>query len=216
MPRTEPIYRGTSAAVILILLIARDSGITINRTKLAKLLYLADLRAVENGLPPGSDVEWLWQNYGPYSNTLREIEEDLVTARVIGVHRKVSFSGGRERRLNLVEADPQLDIDEEFVRIAEAIMNEFGDLSAGQLRNLSYQTAPMVAAKALKKREVRLDLAGGDPYPNMGPTLARLRRVVAALPEPENEEGGIEDLAADMEAMRALRLKATSHLVDAE
>lgn len=45
-------YRGVSAAVVHLLMSARSNGVPINRTKLAKLLYLADLRAVDEGLAP--------------------------------------------------------------------------------------------------------------------------------------------------------------------
>jgi len=50
--------------------------------KLAKLLYLADLRAVKELGRPGSGVEWRWWHYGPFSKLLLVVEDDLVSAGV--------------------------------------------------------------------------------------------------------------------------------------
>jgi hypothetical protein len=74
----------------------------------------------------------------------------------------------------------------------------------------------MISAKANGVREVRLDLTGGDPYPDIEPALARLRRVAASMPPLEDEPGGMEDLEGDIAAFAGLRAEATSHLLDAE
>lgn len=216
MPRSVGTYRGTSAAVLLILIIARQSGVSINRTKLAKLLYLADLRAVEHGLPPGSDVEWRWRNYGPHSATLQDVEDDLRSAHVIDVSRTLTNFGVKEIRLKLVDATPQLELDQEFIRIVEDIMNEFAHQSATQLKNFAYQTSPMLAAKRKGKREVRLDLAGGNPYPDIAPAITRLRRVLAEMPPQTDDPGGVEELAAEMEDWAPLGRRAVSQMLDAE
>lgn len=83
----DVIFHGTAAAVLALLRAARVDGVIVNRTKLAKLLYLADLRAVEQGLPPGTSVEWRWRHYGPYSDILLRVEGDLERAEVIEAQR---------------------------------------------------------------------------------------------------------------------------------
>lgn len=69
--------RGSAAAVSSLLATARATGTRVSRTKPCHLLYLADLRAVEKGLPAGSGLEWRWRASGPHSFRLVEVERDL-------------------------------------------------------------------------------------------------------------------------------------------
>jgi hypothetical protein len=62
---------------------AREYGYTITRTTLAKLLYFADLEAVEQGNDPISGLEWRWRHHGPYDNTLLRIEDTLVSRQQV-------------------------------------------------------------------------------------------------------------------------------------
>ena len=216
MPQISATYRGTSAAVVYLLKAARDNGILVNRMKLAKLLYLADLSAVEAGLAPGTDVEWRWRHYGPHSSVLQAVENDLYAANVIQAERLETFYGSMEIRLRLVEADPQIEIDQHFAEIVAGILNQYGRLSATQLKDMTYQTAPMIAAQAKGRREVRLDLTGGDPYPDLAPSLDHLKSVLRSMPRPEDEDGGIEDLAAEIDEWAPLRRASTSEMIDSE
>ncbi|MFE5108569.1 hypothetical protein [Streptomyces sp. NPDC056663] len=188
----------------------------INRTKLAKLLYLADLEAVDQGYAPGSGVEWRWRHYGPYSNALREIEEDLELAGIVRVSETTNYYGTPEVRLILAIKAPQVEIDERFARIVEDVVSGKGQLSATQLKDLTYQTPPMLAAQNMGRREVRLDLAGGDPLPDLEPALQKLRAIASSLPPIEDEAGPVEDLADDIEALSVLRREATGAMLDGD
>ncbi|WP_165970593.1 type II toxin-antitoxin system antitoxin SocA domain-containing protein [Actinomadura sp. 6K520] len=206
--------RGPAAAIAYLLATARANGVRVNRTKLAKLLYLADLRAVEHGLPPGSGVEWRWRHYGPHSLRLKEVERDLHEAGHVRVEENVDpFTGICEYTIHLMDA-PQTIIDAEFTKIVDGVLAEFGEWSAGQLRDLTYQTAPMQEAVKRGKREVRLDLAGGPPFPDLGPGLAHLRSWATRNPLPDDEPGGIDDLVEEMELLSERRAEATRHLLE--
>lgn len=209
-------YRGVSAAVVHLLASARASGVVINRTKLAKLLYLADLRAVEEGLPPGTEVEWRWRHYGPYSNVLIGIEEDLQIGGVIDVAEGETFFGNTERRLRLLIEAPQVEIDERFQEIVDAIVQQYGKLSATQLKDMTYQTAPMAAAQRHGQREVRLDLTGGDPYPDLAPALARLRGMARTMPPLDAEPGAVHELVAELDDLAEARREATDRMLGDE
>ena len=207
-------FRGTSAAVVQVLVAARVNGVVVNRTKLAKLLYLADLRAVEQDLPPGSGVEWRWRHYGPYSNNLRAIEDDLETAGVVQVIRTENYYGSHEVRLKLLLAAPQIEVDARFAVIVDEVMQSHGLLSATQLKDLTYQTPPMQAAQRVGKRELRLDLSGGEPYPDLDVPLARLRRIVRELPWEEDEPGALEELVQEVDDWGQLRREANDGILD--
>lgn len=209
-------YRGVSAAVVHLLHSARINGVSINRTKLAKLLYLADLAAVEEGMPPGTEVEWRWRHYGPYSNVLIGVEEDLETAGVIQVAEGETWFGSTEHRLRLLVEAPQVEIDRRFKEIVDATVQRFGNLNATQLKDMTYQTAPMLAAQKLGKREVRLDLTGGEPLPDLAPALTRLRRVLQAMPPLDDEPGAVDELGAELDDWADLRREATDRMLGDE
>ncbi|MFI6248479.1 type II toxin-antitoxin system antitoxin SocA domain-containing protein [Streptomyces sp. NPDC051016] len=208
--------RGTSAAVVQLLSVARASGVIVNRTKLAKLLFLADFEAVDLGSAPGSGVEWRWRHYGPYSDTLREIESDLERAGVLRVIETHNFYGTLEVRIALAGETPQVEIDEKFAEIVERIVSEKGNLSATQLKDLTYQTPPMLAAQRLGQREVRLDLAGGAPIPDLEPGLQRLRAIARSMEPLDDEVGAVEELAAEIDSLSELRREATGKMLDGD
>lgn len=206
--------RGPAAAVAYLLATARTNGMRINRTKLAKLLYLADLRATEQGVSSGSGVEWRWRHYGPHSRRLAEIERGLHEAGVLSVEESVDpFAGYRECAVHLVDA-PQTIIDEQYMRIIDGVLADFGQWSAGQLRDLTYQTPPMQAAVQQGQREVRLDLAGGPPLPDLESGLARLRQWAENNPLPDDEPGGIDDLVDEHQYLAEHRAEATRRLME--
>ncbi|MFB4275303.1 type II toxin-antitoxin system antitoxin SocA domain-containing protein [Nonomuraea sp. MTCD27] len=205
--------RGPAAAVAYLLATARASGMRINRTKLAKLLYLADLDAVANGLSPGSGVEWRWRHDGPHSLRLAEVERDLSEAGVVQVEESADpFAGHRECAVHLIDA-PQVVIDPEFAEIIDVVLAEYGRWSAGQLREFTYQTPPMQEAMKQDRHEARLDLAGGPPLPDLGSGLARLRVWAARNPLPDDEPGGVDDLVEESRQLAEHRADATRQLL---
>ncbi|MEU2299632.1 type II toxin-antitoxin system antitoxin SocA domain-containing protein [Streptomyces antibioticus] len=208
--------RGTPAAVVQLLSVARASGVMVNRTKLAKLLFLADLEAVDLGCAPGSGVEWRWRHYGPYSDTLRDIESDLELAGVVKVIETTNYYGSLEVRLALTGETPQVEIDAKFAEIVERIVSDKGKLSATQLKDLTYQTPPMMAAQRLGPREVRLDLTGGSPLPDLEPGLERLRAIAQTMPALDDEVGAVDELTAEIDSLSELRREATGMMLDGD
>ncbi|WP_207391408.1 type II toxin-antitoxin system antitoxin SocA domain-containing protein [Streptomonospora litoralis] len=200
--------------MVQLLRVARANGIIINRTKLAKLLYLADLEAVGNENAPGSGVEWRWRHYGPYSNTLQEVESDLELAGIVGASETINFFGGKEVRLSLTTDAPEVEIDENFAAIVERVVAEKGRFTATQLRDLTYQTPPMLEAQKLGRREVRLDLTGGEPLPDLEPALRKLRAVARGMPALEDDVGAVGDLSEEIDSLSELRKEATDEMLD--
>ncbi|WP_157520914.1 hypothetical protein [Herbidospora daliensis] len=205
--------RGPAAAVAYLLAAARTSGMRVNHSKLANLLYLADLSAFERGVPPGSGVEWRWSDHGPHSVRLAEIERDLSEAHVILVAESVDpFTGNRERVIHLIDT-PETAVDDGIAEIIDGVLAEFGRWSANQLTSYTFQTPPMRMAV---EHNHRLDLAGGAPLPDLGSGLDRLRRWVADNPLPDHEPGGVDDLVEEISHLADHRAEATRHLMEEE
>lgn len=211
MADNQFVLRGAPGAFVALLSAARAQGATITRTKLAKLLYLADLRAVENLGRPESGVEWRWLHYGPYSNNLLTIEDDLARDSIVERASCETWAGSIEHRLRLLRMTPVV-IDDDFASLIEQIVLEYGGLAASTLRDMTYQTAPMLEAQREGSRGDVLDLLTGRSVPDIAPALQRLSRVLNRL-EPQSDEGDLAGLADEMNAWTEPRARATGLLL---
>ncbi len=63
-PRTDPKLRPLISYIVAQ---ARDRGVTLNRTKLVKLLYLIDVERVRSRRDALTGLEWVFFHYGPYA-----------------------------------------------------------------------------------------------------------------------------------------------------
>ncbi len=95
-----------SEAMKALLGIAAARNLRMSRMKVAKLLYLADLRSVEHDGVAGSGVVWQWRHYGPFSNSLKRVENALVANGDIEMDVRRTWYGSKEYRL----AAPPLDV----------------------------------------------------------------------------------------------------------
>lgn len=204
--------RGAPAALVALLAAARAQGAIVTRTKLAKLLYLADLQAVEELGGPRSGVEWRWWHYGPFSRLLQSVEDDLVSAGVVERERTENYYGSAEYRLRLSREVP-IDVDAQFAVIIEKIVLDYGDLAASTLRDLTYQTPPMLEAQREDARGEVLDLLTGRPVPDMAPVLEHFQGIIDKL-EPQQNEGDISALPEEINGWRPYRVAATRRLID--
>lgn len=61
-------------------LVLRVEGAPVGRTKLVKLLFLADLEATRQGLPPFTGGRWRFHHYGPFTWEVIDSAEALARA----------------------------------------------------------------------------------------------------------------------------------------
>lgn len=209
---TQFTLRGAPAALVALLAAARAQGAVITRTKLAKLLYLADLRAVETLGRPGSGVEWRWLHYGPFSRRLLGVEDELVGAGIIEREITENYFGNVEYRLRLGRQVP-VDVDVEFAAIIEHVVLDYGNLAASSLRDLTYQTPPMIEAQREEAHGEVLDLLTGHPVPDMTPVLNRFQAVLNRI-GPQEDEGDLSGLSEEVADWAPYRAGATRPLID--
>lgn len=209
---TQFTLRGAPAALVAVLSAARAQGAVITRMKLAKLLYLADLRAIEQLGRPCSGVEWRWLHYGPFSKGLLAVEDDLVCAGVVERETRENFYGSVEYRLRLSRPVP-VDVDAEFATIVEHVVLDYGNLAASSLRDLTYQTPPMIEAQREEAHGEVLDLLTGHPIPDMTPVLNQFQAVLNRI-GPQEDEGDLSGLSAEVASWGPHRTCATRPLVD--
>lgn len=191
----------------MLLQAAGRRGLKMTRTSVAKLLYLADLRAVSKTGAAGSGVEWRWRHYGPFDNDLLSVERRLIAAEAIDRYHGANFFGTPEYRLvarETVLSDAETDW---FLTYVDEVLDECGHCSPSTLRDMTYQTAPMVEAQKTNDREGLLDLGERRRIPDFSTVSRRLaaarRRVVDDDDNtPIDDRRIIEELAAFEPARR--------------
>lgn len=146
-------------AIVALLALAARRGLHITRTKAVKLLYLADLHAIASTGFASSGVAWRWWHYGPYSQALRPVEDELVDAGIVDRQTRQTIYG-EEFVLSAVDdaaADLAASADP-FIASLDEVLKEYGDKNATALKALAYRTPPMVQAKQNGRQLELLDL----------------------------------------------------------
>jgi len=157
--RSRGIDEGRAEAALLTLLqLAKEQGITISRVKAAKLLYVCDLEATRRGVGAFTGVTWRWLQYGPFNYGLYSVEESLVRRGDVD-RESVTTGFGVEYQLSATGPRPTYLDKSELAIMADVLMS-CGRLRPSELRDISYRTAPMLAAR-LEGRGVDLNLALG-------------------------------------------------------
>lgn len=203
----------TQQSFVALLHAAKAHDVWLNRTKIAKLLYLADLRAVESGWELFTGCEWRWRHFGPYDNALLEIEDHLTAQGVIDSIPTTNYYGSPEHRIRAKRL-PVLRVEQEFREILFEVVKECGHLSASSLKDLTYQTPPMADAVEDQANEALLDFSDVGPAPEVAPTLIRLRNVVRAAGSDSDEPGAMEDLEEEVAVLSPGRRRANRELLD--
>jgi len=153
-PRIDPDAR---ALIAYIVARASGKGITLNRTRLVKLLYLVDIERVRTRRDPLTGLRWRFYHYGPYAyeliDTLRSMEGvDLVAApwQDSVLYRSAPGAPDAENW----RAGTKILIDGVIDRFAPLDLNELLDY-------VYFHTGPMVDAH--RGQWLDLSLARSDP-----------------------------------------------------
>jgi len=141
---------------------ARERRVTLNRVRLVKLLYLADVESVRTRRAPVTGVDWVFLDFGPHSDALAETVADL------------------ERRTALYRAVPEDAPDgEDWIsgtrRTVDTVLERFAALTLNALLDHVYfHTGPMAGAR--RGERLDMDRARGDAGPRRPLALRAPRR----------------------------------------
>lgn len=187
-------------AVLAVLKAAAEERHEITRTKLVKLLYFADLAAVEAGGTAFTGATWRWDNYGPYDHALRRTEDAVVTMGIVDRDdRTAPFEYGA-CHLSLTRS---LEIEDplpgEAMEIIRQVVHDLGGKSATALKDLSYKTPPMIEAETAGDRNVLLDLSRARRRKQVSALRERVRRNRRERSPQARDAGVADDLLAEYE-----------------
>jgi hypothetical protein len=159
-PRTEPDRR---ALIRYIVARSRGRDITLNRTKLVKLLYLVDVERVRARREPLTGLRWVFFHYGPYAFELIDELEAMEGSELIARSWHDSV---------LYQAAPGAPDAEEWPAptrmTVDRVIDRFAPLELNELLDYVYfHTGPMV--DAVRGKPLDLSLARSDPSPGARP-----------------------------------------------
>lgn len=207
-----------STSMLALLTRAQEHGLVMTRMKVAKLLYLADLHAVERTGSAGSGIPWKWLDHGPFHLDLYSIESDLTADGRVEIVPTTNFYGSPEYRLSVREVRRDvIDSADDFMSDIDAVLAEWGSKSATTLKDYTYQTAPMVEAQEGGRRGDYLDLDEAPVVPEISGTLAKFKRVLRRVDaDTAADDADYEDILDEPgfdEDFRRFRQRANSTLL---
>lgn len=151
---TDP---GLRPLIAYIVARSRERGITLNRTKLVKLLYLIDVERVRSGRRPLTGLEWKFFHYGPYAFELIDTLEAMEGSELVSQewHDSVLYRAAP----GAPEGDDWYPATKSMV---DNIIRRFAPLDLNELLDHVYfYTGPMVHAQ--RGQPLDLGRAREDP-----------------------------------------------------
>lgn len=156
----------------------------VGRTRLMKLLYLADYQARRYLGRPISDIQYRWHDFGPFDDNLYTWLDALTTADFVR-HEEVRYDDGKVAHIYApTETPPNFDLSPDELDILSFVCREYSQVNLRQLLDeIVYQTEPMLDAKERDARgqALRMDIVNDVksrdftvPYAEL---LARSRRL---------------------------------------
>ena len=207
-----------AASIHALLVLAARRALSMTRTKVVKLLYLADLRCVAATGAARSGVLWRWWHYGPYCQSLRSAEDALVNSGVVEREAWRLSAYATEYRL---EARPDASTElmlgsDELLQHLDAVLEEHGHKNARALTDVAYSTAPMLEAQSEGTKGMLLDLDERPEPTDMDVLKAELAERFAHVPDADLDDvgpDGLPDAAELVGTFAGNRAYATSLLL---
>ena len=175
----------------VILAFAQELEQPIHKTKLVKLVYLADNLFCEHVGRTLTGLEYVWDNYGPnaISNAIVKEADALANAAVLHVRDSVSMYGTESRTYEAYPLTPvakELPLDFTEREFVGKIVKQYGALGVSAIVAESKRTAPFKGATQYQRLEMK-----------QREGLAKLRRQLEATP------GYLESLDEDVKIILA-------------
>lgn len=161
--RHDPDLRALIAYVVAC---AQERGVTLNQTKLVKLLYLIDVERVASGRAALTGLRWIFYHYGPYALELPDTLKLMEGSEVI-------VSGWQDSKL--YRSAPGAPSGDDWPpgtrRLVDGIVRRHASMDLNELLDLVYfHTSPMKGA--VRGEPLDLTRARTDPPPRPRPPLA--------------------------------------------
>lgn len=189
----------------------------MTRTKVVKLLYLADLRSAASEGQARSGILWRWWHYGPYCQSLRRVENALVDDGLIERNTSYVSADIEEAVLSAPHVSSPVSAEApDFLAHLDAVLAEHGDKTAKALTEMAYETDPMIEATGTGDRGMLLNMPGARAeIADVDAVLAALadRPDLVVMPQIDDASLSCPDPSEIIEVFRGNRARATRKLL---
>lgn len=94
------------------------------------------------------------------------------------------------------------------------VIEEYGHLAPSSLRDVTYQTRPMLQAQEKGNRGIALDLMTEQSVKALPEMITHFKKTLKKLPRQETDESALEEVVNELDDMAPLRKRATRKLLD--
>ena len=113
----------------------------LSKARLNKILYLADWKSAVDSGKTISDVNWIYNHYGPY---VKEIKDALSQNSDFDIKATHNYYGQNKEIITLKNNSQIEDIEENNKKIIDEIINKTSDMRFNEFIDLVYSTYPVL------------------------------------------------------------------------
>lgn len=124
----------------------------LSNARVTKIIYLADWYSSINNGEQISNIQWVYDNYGPFVWNIKEEVEN--NPNIFKMKKTTNMFGGEKLLLSLVDTDYSPNLDATAVKALKHIMKITKDLNWSDFIKVVYATYPISSSE----RYTRLNL----------------------------------------------------------
>jgi hypothetical protein len=201
-------------AITLVASTAAAQQVYLTRTKLAKLLYFLDLGAWEEFGVTITGIEWVWDQFGPYSMVIKDTYEAMVETGEMAVRQISNYYGNAEYRIESRAPQYYEEPSPAIRQLASTIIRVYGHNSPGRISELSYKTEPMCKVQKEGQRGDVLEFPVRVPSKRQVNAAIDRYANIARLHVGQDEGNVAAALREDLEALTQARKSATKRMLE--
>jgi hypothetical protein len=125
----------------------------LSTARLTKMIYLSDWKAALDSGEQLTDIQWFFDNYGPFVWDVTR--EAGAHPRLFNIEDTENMYGDRKRLFRLLDGDYTPDLSSQDKQVLDHVISATEDLNWDQFIKLVYSTYPVISSD----RYTTLDLA---------------------------------------------------------
>lgn len=115
----------------------------LSKARVTKMVYLVDWRAAFDLGSQATDIQWYFDNYGPFVYTINDMVEEMSIFEKI---RTNNFYGSDKTIYKLVDQDYIINLSDELIKIIDTVIEKTKNMSWTNFINFIYSTYPIVTS----------------------------------------------------------------------
>ncbi len=123
----------------------------LSKARLNKLIYLIDWKSAIDNQEQISDIEWIFNHYGPY---VSDIESRLITDKRFSIEKTTNFYGSEKNIIKIKDDSGFKEPNEKQRKVIDLIIELTKDMYWNKFINTVYSTYPITHSSRGEKLEL--------------------------------------------------------------